>query len=310
MMNHLILNICKFCFAFLALVIFPLYAAEPIATPVASTPLVSPESPSPVTPQPSPQISPQTLGTPKPAASSGTFKATSVDAEVSAPLSIDHIEKSTVYFRGGPSGKETPPLSLDASNMTPIGMLRAVSGGNPYFLVYGRPCKECVAESMILAFQATSPKLYKYVGPGRVIDHKTHSVVMESRAFWGRCLMRKSEDVLVVFQKERVDRKRAPQASVFFAEPAVDAVQAGKPLEHLHETLLERHEPRIADTFKLIRSKACHEIESHDRMTARHPIDLNLKRQKLIEEESEDSAGDESTRENQTDQDSAPNSKR
>lgn len=280
--------------------------ARPSPSPISVVTLPAQTAQSEQTPAPTSQPSP--IASPSPIFAETAKPTAKAELKLESddePLHIDHIQGNVVHFKGGPrgpGGNETKPLTLDASELTPIGMLKAAPGGNPYFLVSGRPCKDCMADPMIMAFQANNPKLYKFVGPGRVIDHKTHAVVMESRAFYGHCLYRKRDDVYLVFQKERVDRKRAPQASVFIAEPSVDPVESGRPLEHLHEVLLERHEPRITDTFKLVHSKACHEIESHDRITTRHPIDMNLKRQKLMEEESDD----ETTKENQTDRDITP----
>jgi hypothetical protein len=42
--------------------------------------------------------------------------------------------------------------------------------------------------------------------------------------------------------------------------------------EHLREQLIERNLPRVETTLKLVRSKACHEIEGRNRVSARIPL--------------------------------------
>lgn len=197
---------------------------------------------------------------------------------VSSEIEFDRIEENTLYFKAS-GGQSTPqPFKTELYDLKYLGPLRGpaqVGGENqasasaPYFMFSGRPCKDCLHDSGIYAIRATGGKPTAYVYPGKIIDTKSRSVVLESRAFFGRCLPRKSAPAYVVFQKERIDRRSGMQSSVFIATPGED---------HMDERLLERHLPRLQDTLQLVKSKACREIEGRHRQTLRKPLDLNLRR--------------------------------
>ncbi|MFL5815669.1 MAG: hypothetical protein ACJ763_19020 [Bdellovibrionia bacterium] len=227
-------------------------------------------------------------------------------AQPEAPFVIDRAEGATLYFKStqpsNNAGDAPKPFVLDAlSDIQPIGTLRGASGGNPYHLIRARPCKDCKQDPSIFIVQPGNPKLARFVEPGKILDNKSRATVMDSRAFYGHCLGSRAGDVYVVFQKEKVDRRKQPQQSVLVVEPQVDTIEGGKSYDHLHETLLERNLPSITRTLHFVKSHVCKELDGRHRVMASRPADLNLKRQKATD--NDDDEDSEPPRENQSDRD-------
>jgi hypothetical protein len=231
-------------------------------------------------------------------------------AQPEAPFVIDRAEGSTLYFKstqpsakaGANAGEVPKPLVLDAlSDIQPIGTLRGAAGGNPYHLIRARPCRDCKQDPSIFIVQPGNPKLARFVEPGKILDNKSRATVMDSRAFYGHCLGSRAGDVYVVFQKEKVDRRKQPQQSVLVIEPQVDTIEGGKVYDHLHETLLERNFPNISRTLHFVKAHVCKEIDGRHRVMASRPVDVNLKRQKATDDDDDDDS--EAPRENQSDRD-------
>ncbi len=179
-----------------------------------------------------------------------------------AALEIERIENGTVFFKSdGPQGGEAlpAPIKTDLVDIVPLGNLSA-GAGHPYFLLAADPCKTCGQDRSIYLVRPGVGRQSTFVYPGKIIDSKTRMVIVESRAFFGKCLAGKG-DVYVAFQKERIPRKRkrtSLQESVFVAE-----FENGK----LEEKLIDRRVPRMDYTLRRVRAKECREIEGRSRMT-------------------------------------------
>lgn len=145
-----------------------------------------------------------------------------------------------------------------------IGSLREFS------LVSAKPCKDCSHERAIFLLPPRTPtsRYTLFVYPGKVTDPKNHQVILESRSFYGRCLTA-TEDAYVVFQKERVDKRKGPQSSVFIATPSM---VSGSPV--IAEKLLERKLPNLKNTLKHVKEKRCFEIPGRNRVALKKPLDV------------------------------------
>lgn len=197
-------------------------------------------------------------------------------------LEYDRTEDTTIYFKAPPGTPVPPPLKTELYDLVYLGVLRpspSTPPAQPYFLFTGRPCKNCIQDVGVYAIRPTGGRPTTYVHPGKILDSKTGAVVLESRAFFGRCLTRQSGTQYLVFQKERVDRRNRLQISVLIAEPGSD---------HMNERLIERHLPRLEETLRLVKSKACHEITGRNRRMLSRPLDINTRHQ--IPEKDEDDA--------------------
>jgi hypothetical protein len=215
----------------------------------------------------------------------------------SGEIDLDRVEDGTLYFRTA-DGKAVPkPVKTDLHDLKYLGPLRDPAGRSPasfnggetpspsqtYFLFSGRPCKDCLQDSNIYAIRASGGKPFSFVYPGKIVDTKTGAPVLESRAFFGRCIYRNPNPTYVVFQKERVDRRNGLQPSVFIATPGED---------HLSERLIERNLPRIQDTLKLVKAKVCQEIDGRNRNALRKPLDLILRHGGDNDKDTDDSEGE------------------
>src|SRR5690606_18346983 len=76
-------------------------------------------------------------------------------------------------------------------------------------------------------------------------------------------------DVYVVFQDEKVDRRRYLQSSVYVAEAAKEIVR---------EQLIERRPPRIKRTLARVRAKQCTEIKGRNRIMISERLDRTRRR--------------------------------
>ena len=197
-------------------------------------------------------------------------------------IGFDHIEESTIFFNVPPDAKTggvkpQKPLKTSLFDLSYLGILKA-DEGDSYFLFSGRPCQNCLEDRGIFAIRPSSAKPTSFVYPGKIFEPKSRALVLESRAFFGKCLSRKG-DVLVVFQKEKVDRCPRLQMSVIIAEASKN---------YLSERLLERKLPSLNATLKLVKNKSCHEIEGRNRLMLNKPLDLHPRSNITNDDEGDD----------------------
>lgn len=210
----------------------------------------------------------------------------------SSPVQLDRIEGGMIFFKvdtpdGQPPSPPPSPIDTGLFDLNYLGALQAPSG-MPYFLVSAKPCPSCQDDRSVHAWRPGLPKPSSFAYPGKVLDPKTRALLFESRAFYGKCLPGRGE-VYVSFQRERIDRRRYLQESVFVSE-------AGP--HHLEEQLIERRVPKLSRTLQLVKSKQCKEIEGRNRMMTAKKV--NLRPQDTDDDEDDD---DSPPRENQSDRD-------
>ncbi len=177
---------------------------------------------------------------------------------------VEDAKGSTIHLKSNGSGSKKLTTPLYA--VKELAFLESSEGGVPHLLVTGLPCKNC-EEKVIFMLPVNGSKPFQFVYPGRIVDPKSRAVLMESRAFYGKCMSGNTQDVYLVFQKERVDRRRSLQSSVYVAEP-------GK--EFIKEKLMERTRemPRLESTLKRVKTKLCFEIVGRTRTMLAKPLDL------------------------------------
>ncbi len=181
-------------------------------------------------------------------------------------LTIDHLDGSQVFFKSHSSTTPIAPLDTKLFEVKPLGKLSPKEpSASPYFLFTGKPCLQCSFEKGLFVFKPNGGKPAAYAYPGRTLEPKTKRVLLESRAFFGKCIPGRS-DVLVFFQLERVDRRSSMQPSVLVAE-------AGK--DHLEDTLLERRGPSLRKMLQLVKKRVCSEIPGETRVAESHKINIH-----------------------------------
>jgi hypothetical protein len=208
-------------------------------------------------------------------------------------IEADRLENGILYFKPlpGQSASSAPaPLQTNLNDVRIIGALRPLPGGMPYVLLAGRTCKDCQAEPSIFSLSPAGGKPNGFLYPGQIFESRTHAKVYESRGFYGRCLTSRQHDVLVIFQAEKIDKKHGLMTSVLVAEPGLEHESGIQ--DHLHETLLERHLPRLADTLRYVRTHDCHEIEGHSRVMLSRPLDVQIRNSRKMRDEDDDQEED------------------
>ena len=179
-------------------------------------------------------------------------------------VTFDRFEANTLFFKNE-NGAAPKPVKTQLAEVLYLGTLNPPKGGLPYFLFSARSCQECLEDKAIYAIQPTSEgKPTSFVYPGKILDPKDKELLLEARAFYGKCLPHKG-DVYVVYQKEKVDRRHQMQPSVFVAEPTENS---------LEEKLIERHFPKLPTTLQLVKKKSCVEISGRNRVMLSKPLNL------------------------------------
>jgi hypothetical protein len=177
---------------------------------------------------------------------------------------FDHIEQNAIFFQNKTLAKNPFGLKVNLFNIKYLGSIRD-SRHEPYFLFSARPCDTCKDQSSIYALRPSLPRLSSFISPGKILDPKTKQTLLESRAFFGKCLIHEPSEVLIVFQREKIDRKKNLQYSVFIAQPTET---------FLKEKLIEGHRPYLTQTLKLVQQKWCTEIQGTTRIVPNQSMSL------------------------------------
>ncbi len=216
----------------------------------------------------------QPLASPSPTAPSGQIE-------------FDRIQEGVLYFKPNAENKTLTPLQTNLTDAKLIGVLRPVPGGEPFALITGKTCKNCLADPGLFALPPSGGKPSGYLYPGKILEPRNRALAYEARAFYGHCMSRKKQDLLIIFQRETVDRKHGLLKSVLIAEPAVEHI--GGMQSHIHDTLLEAHLPQINDTLRLVKKHECFEIEGRNRVMLSRPLDIQMRNARGLRDEDDES---------------------
>lgn len=152
---------------------------------------------------------------------------------------VSGLDGSAVRFSVPDGGRPPGPLELAPLGIREpqwIGVLDSEAGKPPYLLVSGLS-SESPERAVFLVRADGRIRPQRVTLPGRLLDPKNRELVFESRLFFGRCLGTQKYDAIVSYQRERLDRKRGMQSSVYIAEASPTM---------LDERLMERSLPRSA----------------------------------------------------------------
>lgn len=197
-------------------------------------------------------------------------------------IELDRVEEGSVIHFKSTDEKIPPPAPLKTNlfGLQPLGVLHGYGKEIPsYFAFSGKSCANCPEEKAVYFVRGTGGRMDRFVFPGRIIDPKKRETLVDSRAFVGRCLRRVPGDVYVVFQQERIDRRRHLQSSMFVAQPGPS---------FLAERLIERRLPNIRESVALAKGKHCREIDGFNRMMVAKPINLRPNREAPAIDEDDD----------------------
>jgi hypothetical protein len=173
-------------------------------------------------------------------------------------VEVSRVEGSTIYFNQG----QLTPLKTSFFDLELLGVLRHPQQRLPYLLLSGASCRNCAVAKMLVLLRADGKFPLTLVYPGRIRDRKNSQTVFEGRAFYGECIAGKAP-VYVMYQKERVDRRKFLQQSAFVAEVE----------EHgIDERLIVRHMPSLTQVLKGVKKKRCFEIAGFERQSVKFSI--------------------------------------
>lgn len=191
---------------------------------------------------------------------------------------------STIEFQA-PAGRE----KIRPLNLAPL--------VEPLFIFWLRPSTEAVPYLLVSAASQEAGERSLYVVradgglapqrvtfPGRVLDPKSREVVHESHAFYGRCMAGQEHDALILYQRDRNDRKRRLQTSVYVAEAAPGM---------LRERLIERRMPSLSSLQDRVRRRQCKEVPGRNRLFDAAFFQLRNQRADLPDDDEDDEKSDE-----------------
>lgn len=206
-------------------------------------------------------------------------------------VEFDRIDGSVVHLKA-PEGASAPkPVDTKLFDLKHLGRINAIDGSAPYLVFSARPCQGCEQDQHVYLIRMDGQRSTHFVYPGKILDPKSRATVLQSWAYFGKCLS-DTREAYVEFRDERVDRRRGLQSSVFIAEPAKD---------HLEEQMKEgRRRPKrqTVENRSKRKGSSCIRIEGRNRMMSAKALDLRP-RHDIGDDETEE---DEPTKENQTDQ--------
>ncbi len=202
-------------------------------------------------------------------------------APLPVPVALDKAEKGKILFKRTDSGDNLPMLETTLNGVEFLGPLYPKEGGMPYVLLSALECEGC-AQRFLYMFRVGSTakqEPLRLIFPGRVRDKQTGGTVYEGRAFYGKCVPNKG-DAFVVYQSDKIKKRRGLQSSVFIAEVQDSGIE---------EHVITRRHPRLDTILGQVRRKQCAEIKGVDRDTQKFkwPTKPNLEIEKPDEPETE-----------------------
>jgi hypothetical protein len=167
------------------------------------------------------------------------------------------IQGSSIEFQSLPGREKIAPLPLaPLKDGSLIGWLRPAVEATPYLLISAL-APDSSERSLFIIRADGKLKPQRITFPGKLLDPKTRESVHESRAFYGRCLSDQQHDALVLYQRDRVDRKHKLQTSIYVAEASPNL---------LTERIIERRLPQLSNIQMRVRSRQCAEISGKNRL--------------------------------------------
>lgn len=167
------------------------------------------------------------------------------------------IQGSSIEFETLPGREKTSPVPLaPLKDGSVIGWLRPGVEATPYLLISAL-APDSSERSLYIIRADGKLKPQRITFPGKLLDPKTRQSVHESRAFFGRCLSDQQHDALILYQRDRVDRKHKLQTSIYVAEASPNL---------LTERIIERRLPQLSNIQMRVRSRQCTEISGKNRL--------------------------------------------
>ncbi len=251
---------------------------SPSITPSLAAPapiVAAPISPSP-SPLPSPSLSPS--------------------APAIQQISLDRTEKGKVFFK--PPAKEPvpPPFETGFSSLKLVGTLKASEGKNPYFLLEGKGCADCSEVSQLVLVRPFSTRQSTFVYPGTIHALQANQpIVLQSRAFFGKCLPDR-EEAYIVLNTEHVDRKRrhAGRRVETNITTVILEMQDDYPREQtISHRSAAQQKSFLSKILAQVRTKNCAEITGQERTVMKKPFNLKTRDEEVDDDDEDDSKVDE-----------------
>lgn len=200
-------------------------------------------------------------------------------------IEFENSRNGTITFSGLPQRMaHLSKLKTKLHDLDYLGKLTPSEGNLPYFVFTGKPCASCKDEKNVYLIRPGMKKPDAFVYPGRITDPKARGeLLFEARAFFGKCHPGSQSEVYLVHQREKVDRRRGLQASVFIAEPQDT---------YIKEDLREKSLPRLKDIQARVKAKSCKEIAGWTRPMLAKPLHLKPRHEASDDEEDEEADKD------------------
>lgn len=169
---------------------------------------------------------------------------------------LDRVENGVFHFHA-PTGKlRPPPLKTHLFDSEFIGLLHPAGDTMAYVLLTGLACAGCQDQKLVFLSRIDGQDPHVLTFPGKIRDRKNNALVHDSTGYFGNCVAGRGEGYFL-FQKEKVDRRRHLQESVFAIHLGSDG--------RLHEKLETAR--RLPKLIKSNVKKTCFQIPGYERET-------------------------------------------
>ena len=183
---------------------------------------------------------------------------------------LDHIDGETLVLKG------LKPIATHLKDLKYLGLIK--NEGASYVVVTGKNCagNDCLEDRAVWLIPTEGThKSHQFIHPGKIVDPKSGVTLLDSRAFFGRCVPGSGE-LYIAFQKDLVEKKRhkrrykSVEPSTYTAEPFKDGLKEKLTEIRSIKTLASHQRATLAR----VKQKTCFEIDGRNRNMLAKPLDL------------------------------------
>jgi hypothetical protein len=198
-------------------------------------------------------------------------------------LELDKIEESTLFFKPESDGRTVKPFNTELKSPQLLGILPGKTPTGSTLVV--------ADDKSLYLFRLDGNKRVELVYPGRILDPKSGLIVLDSRAYFGKCTS-EPEETYIAYQSELIEKRRnkkkvrLTEQSVFTATPTPSGFD--EKLAEIRGAAKLAARERV--TLQKVKAKLCLEVPRRNRpISAKDAVSLRNKPESAeVNEETED----------------------
>lgn len=177
---------------------------------------------------------------------------------------FEKIENGVVHILAPTGAVRPPPIKTHLFDLEFLGMIHPKGKTPAYLLLKGLTCPGCTKQSLLYLARVDGKDPHVLTVPGTIRDRKNGGILLQSQAYWGKCLPEMGEGFFA-FQSEKVDRRRFRQDSVLTLTLEDD----GRISEKLNTA---RRAPKLKTAQQAQKKGTCFQVKGFDRDSLRFDV--------------------------------------